>query len=236
LPGLFGGHAQELEGALAHCLGAGLPVQGTLRVLEPAGAGHRWLQYSLEPLGAGWCQGLLDDVSASTTTPVAAGLPATSDRLTGALNRLGAEYALAERFAAGARGIGILLADLDRFEGVNREFGRQAGDAVLLRATLRLAAALRRSDSVARLADDTFVVILDRLEDPEAGLRIADKLRAALAQPFPLEAGGEVRITVSIGLTLRRVGEEPSRSALLGRADQALRAAKAAGGNCGRLV
>ena len=49
---------------------------------------------------------------------------------------------------------------------------------------------------------------------------------------FTLQTITQTNFWASIGLTLRRAGEEPSRRILLGRADLALADAKRAGGNC----
>lgn len=228
VPSLFGAQAGPVGEALDRCRASGSAL-ATLRMPDPAGPGHRWLHLTLDRIGPGWCQGLLDDVTSYLDAAAAGGGLEVKDTVTGALNRLGAEHALEERFASGTRGPGLLLLAL---EGLDCAPGDR--DGILRQAAQRLAAGTRRWDLLARLGDDTFLVILDRLEDPEAGLKLAQALVEKLGVPFPLAAGGEARITASAGLTLRRPGEEPSRQVLLKRADTALREAQRNGG--GRCV
>jgi len=228
VPTLFGAQAGRVGEALDRCRASGSAL-ATLRMPDPAGPGHRWLHLTLDRIGSGWCQGLLHDVTSYLDAPAAGGGLEVEDRATGALNLLGAEHALEERLASGTRGPGLLLLGLD---GLDRAPGDR--DGILRQAAQRLAAGTRRWDLLARLGDATFLVILDRLEDPEAGMKLAQALVDKLGAPFPLAAGGEARITASAGLTLRRPGEEPSRQGLLKRADTALAEAQRNGG--GRCV
>ncbi|WP_306600320.1 diguanylate cyclase domain-containing protein [Geothrix sp. 21YS21S-2] len=224
VPTLFGTQAGRVGEALDRCRASGSAL-ATLRMPDPAGPGHRWLHLTLDRIGPGWCQGLLADVTSYLDAPAAGGGLEVKDPVTGALNRLGAEHALEERFASGTRGPGLLLLALD---GLERAPGGR--DEILRQAAQRLAAGTRRWDLLAHLGDATFLVILDRLEDTEAGMKRAQALVERLGIPFPLAAGGEARITASAGLTLRRPGEGPSRQALLERAGTALAEAQRNGG------
>lgn len=106
------------------------------------------------------------------------------DNLTGLANR----YLLEDRFEAARRRlrrkgamIGIALIDLDRFKEVNDTWGHDAGDAVLMRVAGLMGAAVRPSDTVARVGGDEFVVLLDDLDEAAQAAAICDRLRAALA-------------------------------------------------------
>ncbi|MEO5834464.1 MAG: EAL domain-containing protein [Nakamurella sp.] len=57
--------------------------------------------------------------------------------------------------------VGILFCDLDGFKRVNDTGGHAAGDAVLVEVSERLRRSIRRSDSVARVGGDEFVIILE---------------------------------------------------------------------------
>jgi len=233
---LFGEAAAQVEACLARCRGGTSPATATLRLGDPGGTGHRWLQLALERIGPDWCQGLLDDVSWHRHEPSPAGRPELQDAVTGALNRLGAEYALAARFEAGARGMAILRVDLEPADKPTEGPGPEPAEPLLREAAARMTAALRRMDLVARLEGGQFLVILDHLEEAEPALATARKLGDALTAAQRPRGATAPRIGAAIGLTLRRAGEAPGGAALLARAEQALAEAKAAGGNCCRLI
>src|SRR5262249_28295763 len=71
--------------------------------------------------------------------------------------------------------------DLDHFAALNEKFGRDTGDQVLAESALVLKLALREGDFVARLADDTFGVLLPDC-DLAPARRLAERLRHALEQ------------------------------------------------------
>ncbi len=212
---LFGPGADPVAQALDRCRASG-SAQATLRLPDPRGPGHRWLHLSLDRLGPGWCQGVLTDVTSYRDAP-GAGLDVT-DPLTGALNRLGAEHALEARLASGEPGPGLLLLALDGLDRVPA-----AREEVLEEAARRLASGIRRWDTLARLEDGTFLVLLDRLEDAEAGLSLGRSLVGTLDAPIPLAAGGQAQLTARAGLALPGPGEAPSPTVLLARAEAALR-------------
>ena len=141
-----------------------------------------------------------------------------------ALEELARAVAAARRHG---RPVAAVLADLDSFGELARGHGRTAAEAVLREAGLRLSATLRAGDLAARLGGDLFLVVLADAPADQVAL-IGDRLRRAIeATPFrPGDA--PVAMTAAVGWAAWQ-GEEPD--ALLGRADDALLAAKAAGGN-----
>jgi diguanylate cyclase (GGDEF)-like protein/PAS domain S-box-containing protein len=157
---------------------------------------------------------------------------ATHDDLTGLPNRLLLRDRL-ERFRELGRRYGtrfaLLMMDLDGFKEINDQFGHEAGDQILAALGTRLRAGLRSADTVSRLGGDEFAILLAGQHDAAEAVTVAEKLLRSLQRPFSL-AGAQQRIGASIGVALFPDHEGP-RQDLLARADQAMYAAKRAGGN-----
>lgn len=124
--------------------------------------------------------------------------------------------------------LALMFLDLDEFKPVNDAFGHQAGDALLTAIAQRLQACVRESDTVARLGGDEFVVLLAGIEVAQDALRVAEKIHAALKQPFTLPGGQTVSISSSAGIAIY---PEHGRdeSTLTSHADAAMYQAKSAG-------
>lgn len=123
--------------------------------------------------------------------------------------------------------LAILYMDLDRFKPVNDRHGHSAGDEVLVLLSRRLEACVRESDTVARLSGDEFAILLERIDIADRAPRIAERVLAALRDPFHLPTG-MVTVSASIGIAYSRTGRE-SPDELLRAADSALYRAKNAG-------
>jgi diguanylate cyclase (GGDEF)-like protein len=104
----------------------------------------------------------------------------------------------------------VLFLDLDRFKIINDSLGHVAGDTLLVEIAKRLENSLRATDTVARfegehtlarMGGDEFTILLDGVVDVERALAIANRLRAAVAQPFQLQ-GREVVTSISIGVVV----------------------------------
>jgi diguanylate cyclase (GGDEF)-like protein len=88
---------------------------------------------------------------------------------------------------------------------------------------------VRDSDTVGRVGGDEFVVLLHNIEAPHDALLVAEKIRAALCQPFEL-AGQPVQVSPSIGVALfPEHGTDHEQ--LIRSADAAMYEAKKDGGN-----
>lgn len=155
---------------------------------------------------------------------------ATHDLLTGLVNRTLLMERLAHALTArGVPSVGLLFLDLDGFKLVNDRYGHDAGDAVLLQVADRLREHVRPADTVARLSGDEFVVLCEELALPTEAHLLAERLLAALREPFTY-GGGSLTVGASIGIALAS-DTEPGAPALLRAADQAMSDAKAAGRN-----
>jgi diguanylate cyclase (GGDEF)-like protein len=124
---------------------------------------------------------------------------------------------------------GVLFCDLDRFKEVNDSHGHRVGDELLVLVADRLKGVLRPGDTLARLAGDEFVILCEGLEGRQEGGMIANRVIAALGEPFPLSVGA-VGLSASIGVAFAgRSGIAPDE--LLHQADIAMYGAKHAGGS-----
>ena len=126
------------------------------------------------------------------------------------------------------------MLDVDHFKTVSDDWGYGAGNGVLCELAQRIDAEVRASDVAARFGGEEFVILLPRTTSAE-GQHLAERIRNAVAEvPFDLPGGGQVPVTVSVGIAEFRpgVGNADLKSlgeALIARADVALYAAKAAG-------
>jgi diguanylate cyclase (GGDEF)-like protein/PAS domain S-box-containing protein len=121
----------------------------------------------------------------------------------------------------------LLMIDLDNFKRVNDLHGHSAGDELLVAVAKRLENTVRKSDTVARMGGDEFVVLLEELKSPAHAERVAQKLIEALS--VPVHAGGEsLPMSASIGLCVYPEGGHDSES-LLKNADVAMYYAKSEG-------
>jgi diguanylate cyclase (GGDEF)-like protein len=153
------------------------------------------------------------------------------DALTGLPNRPlmmdRAECMLARAGRQSGLLVGALFIDIDWFKDVNEKLGRDAGDQLLKNVAERLDAVVRAGDTVGRLGDDEFVILV---ESAARGARLdalARRVIEALHKPFELEDfGPNFFMTASIGLAFGRYANPDD---LLRDAQLALHAAKAAG-------
>ncbi|MFC3228549.1 diguanylate cyclase [Marinibaculum pumilum] len=161
---------------------------------------------------------------------------ALSDPLTGVLNRRGLLDAFASRAAAGGgpAGTALLMFDLDHFKRINDNHGHRAGDEVLIAFCRRVEGELRPGDLLGRLGGEEFAALV-AAETSDLAVRIADRIRAAVAAHPVATADGQVPVTVSIGVALLPAGAGAA-DLPLDAADGALYAAKAAGRDCVRLA
>lgn len=158
---------------------------------------------------------------------------ALHDALTGLATRVLLDDRLTSTVEASKRhqtGVALLMIDVDNFKKINDTFGHHCGDEVLRITAERLTQAVRKTDTVARMGGDEFVVLLPDLEDPSQVEGIAAKIVKSLAAPVPF-AGREVPVSVSVGVCTSAVAGL-DEEALLRCADAALYRAKANGRNC----
>lgn len=147
-------------------------------------------------------QRLRDEIEEHDRTKEAIRHMALHDVLTGLANRRYFEEMLARALSNALREggcFGLVLIDLDGFKPVNDRYGHAVGDVVLKAVAERLLGIMRAGDFCARIGGDEFTVILGGIDGEAALIQVADKIRAALAEPVALDDGRSVAIGASVG-------------------------------------
>jgi len=157
---------------------------------------------------------------------------ATTDSLTGLFNRRHMTY-LAEkelaRFQRSGHPVAFLLLDVDHFKSINDGFGHETGDRVLSRVADVIREQLRAQDLVGRWGGEEFLAILPDTDSAKAQASAERVRNAFLATDWKAIIGGETDVTVSIGVSELRTGEDLSNA--VSRADAALYRGKTGGRN-----
>jgi diguanylate cyclase (GGDEF)-like protein len=156
---------------------------------------------------------------------------AALDPLTGVLNRRFGLQRLKEEIARSVRSgdpLGLLMLDLDHFKAINDTYGHLVGDRVLQAVVRAARQVLRDGDVFVRYGGEEFLIVL-----PGAGsddrLRMAERLRRAVAESGVTEAGQRILVTVSIGVAGMPDEAAANLDDLIGLADGALYTAKNSG-------
>jgi diguanylate cyclase (GGDEF)-like protein/PAS domain S-box-containing protein len=157
---------------------------------------------------------------------------AQHDALTGLPNRftLAAhlEHALARAERSGEK-VGLMFIDLDNFKTVNDTLGHHIGDRLLCEVAKRIGRAVRKSDIVARIGGDEFVVVLESTKVESDEGMVAQKIIDQLGEPIVID-GNVLHTTPSIGLAIFPEDGD-SAEVLMKNADVAMYHAKSAGRN-----
>ncbi len=152
---------------------------------------------------------------------------ATTDELTGLLNRRGFFRAFVREIARTGRGHGngglLILIDVNNFRSVNERYGQDAGDACLKLVARALENEVRAMDAGARLGGDEFVLLLPGAHR-EQTLDRAQRLGFRLNNLSFIWRGAEIRINISLGL--QSYGPDDKAEDIFRQADQKLQARK----------
>ena len=150
---------------------------------------------------------------------------ASTDPLTGLVNRRAAEKLLAE-YEHQQRQFAVISLDIDRFKAVNDTFGHDIGDVTLKALAQLLKRSCRKNDTACRMGGEEFMMFFPETS-VEAAADIAERLRKEVAAA-KIETVGH--ITISLGVTAWPSGVD-SVSQALKRADELMYQAKQAGRN-----
>jgi diguanylate cyclase (GGDEF)-like protein len=218
---------------------SGLAQCGMARLagkLERVTAGEREL--TIRPSGIGAERRMSRAIGQVSESLEAARSAATTDRLTGVLNRPALFAELLRAVEEANRydlPLAVAFVDIDRFKAVNDTHGHQAGDAVLRQLAQMLRANIRASDAVGRYGGEEFLVVLTSTGPDEAAQK-AETLRQLVQRcRFRLKSAQsrapvELELTVSIGIA-GGSGHPHHLDELIRHADEAMYSAKALGRN-----
>lgn len=92
----------------------------------------------------------------------------------------------------------VLFLSLDRFEVMQGELGQVVADRVLQEVSVRMVSTVRRTDTVARVGGDGFVVLLTSVDNREDAEKVADALVFGVSVPFQV-GNHQLQINPSIG-------------------------------------
>lgn len=130
---------------------------------------------------------------------------------------------------AGQAGMALLMLDLDHFKKVNDTFGHVTGDAVLRSFAEIVVHAIRENDLAFRYGGEEFAVILPATGG-DGAREVAERIRKDTEAALFRDGDNELKITVSIGISICPVNGDTARELVL-QADKALYAAKQSGRN-----
>jgi diguanylate cyclase (GGDEF)-like protein len=126
------------------------------------------------------------------------------DALTGLPNRLLFNDRLNVALAAAQRNnkkFGVMMLDLDKFKHINDSLGHDVGDLLLQSVGNRLRGRLRKSDTVARMGGDEFMLLLPEINQKEDAELTAVKIIESFERSFVL-GNHEVKVTTSVGIAV----------------------------------
>ena len=155
----------------------------------------------------------------------------TSDTLTGLYNR---RYLFSltqielDQSLRYQHPLSAIMMDIDHFKQVNATYGNPAGDQVLQAMADLCRKSFRKVDTVGRYGGDEFLIILPETSAASA-LIAAERLRSRISQADIETQAARLQVTVSMGIASLETAA--ALETLVEQADQALAAAKQAGGN-----
>lgn len=158
---------------------------------------------------------------------------ALRDALTGLFNRrhmlsqLEQEFVFVERHGTP---LTVVMFDIDRFKQLNDQYGHLVGDQVLRGFGAYLGRKVRGADLPARYGGEEFIIVSRGIR-AEAGVQMADRIRAGMEQMVLVEEYPDLRVTMSAGVADVPRDGITNASQLIHAADEALYEAKHNGRN-----
>jgi diguanylate cyclase (GGDEF)-like protein len=125
--------------------------------------------------------------------------------------------------------VAVLFVEVDRFKAINQALSFTDADELWLQFSRRLTSPLKVGDTLARLANDQYAVLLPEVRDSLEPCRVAQGLLDSLSIPFRV-GSRELKLTASIGISLCPQDGQDAFS-LLKQAETAAGRSRAEGGN-----
>ena len=160
-------------------------------------------------------------------------IAATHDFLTGLMNRAEILNSLQRELKRAAREkkpVGVILADIDHFKGVNDSLGHLFGDEALKEVAQRLRSQMRAYDSIGRYGGEEFLVVMPGCDLSSVMHRGAQLCHFVASTPVAF-SGLKRIISMSMGVAIWNGVDEDDLESLLTQADVGLYAAKQKGRN-----
>ena len=182
-------------------------------------------------------RGIMRDITERKKNEEIIAFMAFHDPLTGLPNRrllddrisVGLEYVKRNK-----KKLAVLLMDLYKFKEINDTLGHQMGDILLKEVSIRINEMVRKSDTLARMGGDEFMVLLlPEIKGTEDIIIVADRIIRCFCEPYTCD-GKNLSITASMGIAIYPNHGEDVET-LISRADIAMYQAKKTGGNCFRI-
>ena len=95
----------------------------------------------------------------------------------------------------------LAFLDVDNFKHINDYYTHATGDTLLVKVAQRISAHLRRTDVLARISGDEFLLVLNPIADEESIRSIIESLIEELKSPFLID-GFEILTSASIGVSM----------------------------------
>ena len=185
------------------------------------------------PVGESSCEWLDENARLRAQVDELSELVAT-DTLTGLFNFRHFKQAMQTEMDRSKRSsipTSLVMAEVDHFETINDEHGREAGNQVLKRLADICRGEVRTTDLVCRYGGEVFAIVF-----PETHLniavKVADRIRLQIADtPVELD-NGEVKVTVSMGASVYVKTSVIDLVEFVDSVDKFLYEAKQSGRNC----
>ena len=123
----------------------------------------------------------------------------------------------------------VVLLDIDGFKALNEKYGHAAGDDILREVARRILGSLRQTDTLARLGNDEFALLLLEIEEEHQAQFALERIKTTLEAPIGI-GPHSIKISYSMGIKHVQQGESHADEMLI-TAENALHQAKQQGGN-----
>jgi diguanylate cyclase (GGDEF)-like protein len=179
------------------------------------------------PIADGGWVDIHEDITERSRQEAKIAFMARHDMLTGLPNRslLHDRLDFALKASDATNRVALLFLDLDRFKEVNDTLGHRVGDALLKAVADRLRNCVQKSDMIARVGGDEFVVVASAA-DTQVPATLAARIIEVVSAPYSLE-GHTFTIGTSVGIAISR--DDGDGETLIAQADLALYRSKSEG-------